>query len=209
MQIIAVNQTGQVSDKDLHRAIAVLERGGVIGYPTETLYGLGVDSTNAAAVNHLFQVKNRLSVPVSIMLDSVESLLAALVNPDAAVEKLVRAFLPGELTIVGKCNLDLAAGIPARSGLTGMRVPNHALDLALVKTLGRPITSTSANLSGFPSALNIETVIAYFNDQIELLFDQGTLRHSPGSTVLDISQRPFKILREGAIKRTQLEPYLV
>lgn len=208
MQIIVVNQNGQVDDQALQRAAEVLDLGGVIGYPTDTLYGLGVDGTNATAVEHLFQIKQRASVPVSIMLDSVESLLAAIVNPDASIEKLVRAFLPGQLTIVGKCNLDLALGITGDNGLTGMRVPDHPLDLALAHTLGRPITSTSANLSGFPNALTVETILAYFNDQIDLLFDQGTLRRTPGSTVIDISQRPFKILRTGAIEPARLEPYL-
>ena len=208
MQIIELNPEGLASQSDLDDACAILQAGGIIGYPTDTLYGLGVDGTSSPAVEKLYLLKQRAQVPMSIMLDSVNSLLEALENPTPTIEKLIRTFLPGQITIVGKCKLELADGVISHKGLTGMRVPDHPLNLALVKTFGKPITSTSANLCGYPSALNIETIIAYFSDRIDLIFDQRTFLHSSGSTVIDVSQEPFKILREGAITAEQLSNFL-
>ncbi|MCF7800624.1 MAG: threonylcarbamoyl-AMP synthase [Candidatus Marinimicrobia bacterium] len=208
MQIIEINPDGQASGEAIDAACQILAEGGIIGYPTDTLYGLGVDSTNTAAVQRLYELKNRSKVPMSVMLASVDDLLKAIENRTPAAEKLIREFLPGQLTIVAHCNLGLADGIESERGLTGLRVPDHPLNLRLVEAFGRPITSTSANLSGYPSALNIETIIAYFSDQVDLLFDYGTLSRSQGSTVIDISQSPFEILREGVIPVEKLADYL-
>lgn len=208
MQIVMVNPDGTASAESLEQACQVLEQGGIIGFPTDTLYGLGVDSSNPSAVEKLYQIKQRAKTPMSVMLDSVDALLGALKNVSPSVQKLIQDFLPGELTIVGYSDLTLVPGISVDGGKIGFRVPNHPLDLAIVHAFGRPVTSTSANISGYPSALNIETIIAYFSDTIDLLFDQGTLRYSPGSTVIDITRKPFHILREGAIGSPRLQPYL-
>lgn len=209
MQIIEVNPEGHASREAIDAACQILADGGIIGYPTDTLYGLGVDGTNPAAVQRLYDLKKRTRIPMSVMLASVDDLLQAIENRTPAAEKLIREFLPGQLTIVAQSNLDLADGIESDRGLTGLRVPDHPLNLRLVEAFGRPITSTSANLSGYPSALNIETIIAYFSDQIDLLFDYGTLARSQGSTVIDISQSPFEILREGAVPVEKLADYLI
>ncbi len=208
MLIIELNSTQLPDQAALDQACTILTKGGIIGYPTDTLYGLGVDARNAVALENLYTLKHRKRIPMSIMLDSVEALLETIQNLSPTGEKLIQAFLPGPLTLVCKADLEAALGVTSKTGLIGLRVPDHKLSLALVKTLGRPITSTSANLSGYPSALNIETIIAYFNDRVDLVFDQGTLHHSPGSTVIDISQRPFRIIREGAIASYKLWPYL-
>lgn len=208
MQIIEVNLQGQVSAEAIQAACRILSDGGIIGYPTDTLYGLGVDGTNPAAVQKLSDLKKRSKIAMSVMLATVEELLNAIENRTPAAEKLIRAFLPGQLTIVAQCNLELASDIESEKGLTGLRVPDHPLNIRLVEAFGRPITSTSANLSGYPSALNIETIVAYFSDQIDLLFDYGTLSRSQGSTVIDITQNPFEILREGAVSAEELADYL-
>ncbi|MCF7796529.1 MAG: threonylcarbamoyl-AMP synthase [Lentisphaeria bacterium] len=208
MPIIEVKSGEKPTREAIDHACQVLAEGGIIGYPTDTLYGLGVDGTNSDAVEHLSSLKKRAKVPMSVMLASVEDLLRSIENRTPTAEKLIRTFLPGQLTIVAQSNLILADGIASEKGLTGLRVPDHPLNISLVKAFGHPITSTSANLSGYPSALNIETIVAYFSDQIDLLFDYGTLSKSPGSTVIDISQFPFEILREGAVPADKLAGFL-
>lgn len=180
-------------------------KGGVVVYPTRTLYGLGVNADNPAAIARLFQVKGRADAkPVSILIKSRE-MLAPLVEaiPPAAILIMDR-FWPGRITLVFRANPGVSPLLTAGTGKIGIRIPDHPVAVSLVSALPYPITGTSANYSGSPGVSRIEDLPPDFLNQADLIIDAGPLSGGIGSTVIDVTTDPPVVLREGAVSKKEL-----
>ena len=184
----------------LERAASVLRDGGVLAYPTETLYGLGVDPFRPASLERLYRIKGRQRrAPVSILVRD-EAMLAAVVETvPAAGSCLIERFLPGPLTLVLKGRLDLPGGLTAGTEKVGVRISSHPLMAHLFSRFPAPFTTTSANPSGEPGASTAGEVTRYFARSVDLVLDAGPAPGGPGSTVVDLTGPRPHILREGAI----------
>jgi L-threonylcarbamoyladenylate synthase len=186
-------------DADVARAAQVLASGGTVVYPTETLYGLGVDAFSKSALDRLLALKVReAGKPISVLVDSRE-MLDELVEsvPDAAAG-LIERYWPGPLTLVFAARGDLGVALTAGSGSIGVRISSHPVAQALVATLGRPLTSPSANPAGAAPPQRIEVAHAYFGDAVDCYLDAGPLPGEPPSTVVDVRDG-LRLLRAGAI----------
>ncbi|MBU2560355.1 threonylcarbamoyl-AMP synthase [archaeon] len=183
-------------------AVEILRKGGLVIFPTDTLYGLGASALDEIALRSVFAVKKRPSSnPLSIAVSGIEMMKQYAELPDEAL-KLARAFLPGPLTIVlKKKNLPdvLTGGRP----LVGIRIPKSEIVLELIKLLGTPITATSANISGNPPPTTAQDAISQI-PEADIVLDAGPLGTGLASTVIDMSEKP-KILREGKLKKRELE----
>jgi L-threonylcarbamoyladenylate synthase len=191
---------------DVERAVAALERGGLIVYPTETLYGLGADATRAETVDRLGDLKGRdRDKPVSVLVASRAMLdeIAASISPVA--ERLVAAFWPGPLTIALPARSGLPARLTAGSGTIAARISSHPIAQKIVSTLGRPLTATSANPGGCPPAGEVESARAYFGARVDVYVDGGPSAPGPASSVVDCSATPPRLVREGAIALDRIE----
>jgi L-threonylcarbamoyladenylate synthase len=187
-------------------ALAALRRGEVIAFPTETLYGLGADALNPAAVDRVFELKGRdpgNPIPVLVADRAMLSLLIADVSPLA--ERLMSVFWPGPLTIVLLARADIARPLVNSSGGVGVRISSQAIATELVRALGHPLTATSANPSGQPPARTVQEAKRYFSGRIDIFVDGGELRSPSGSTVIDITGDKIRMIREGEITRDQLQ----
>jgi L-threonylcarbamoyladenylate synthase len=161
-------------------------------YPTETVYGLGCDAFSDEAIQRLYEVKNRpLSKPVSIAVSDIEMLHAVAIVGDAE-EKFIKRFLPGPVTVVLPAKKCVPPVLTGGTGLIGIRMPDNDIAREIIDTLGSPITSTSANLSGDVSPINKSQV----NVVYDYMIDSGTLPGTP-STVVDLVNR--NIIRVGAM----------
>jgi L-threonylcarbamoyladenylate synthase len=190
-------------------AAAVLKRGEVIVFPTETLYGLGADALDSGAVEKVFQLKGRDSQnPIPVLVADREMLyrLVAAVPPIA--EKLIARFWPGPLTIVLPARGDIPRPLVSAAGGIGVRISSQAVATRLVEALGRPLTATSANPSGRPAAHTAQEAKAYFSDRIDIYVDGGPLASKTGSTVVEIRGGRLSIIRAGEIARSHLEDAL-
>ncbi|MBX9765183.1 threonylcarbamoyl-AMP synthase [Patescibacteria group bacterium] len=173
----------------------------MILYPTDTIYGLGVDATDPEAVSRLFVLKGRdEKKPISIVVSDIEMMRQyAEVTPLA--EKLVAKFLPGKLTIVLNAK-NLPDNLTAGTGTVGIRIPNHPVPMRLVRELGKPITATSANVAGRSTMNSVSEILSQFGERASMVtevIDEGMLPESLPSTVVDArGERPV-VLREGAI----------
>jgi L-threonylcarbamoyladenylate synthase len=178
----------------IEQAAAVLRRGGLVAFPTETVYGLGADATNAAAIEKLNAVKGRPpEKPYSLHLHSAEQVKAFIQGaiPPAA-ETLMAKYWPGPLTII----------LPGKDGKTvGFRLPDHPVALALFKAAGVPVAAPSANRSGSPPPTDALEVQAALNGGFDCLLDGGPTRLGKESTVVEIVGGRAEIRREGAISR--------
>ncbi|MDO8582179.1 MAG: L-threonylcarbamoyladenylate synthase [bacterium] len=195
----------------LKESVRLLRRGGVVVYPTETSYGIGVDSTKSGAVAKIFRIKGREEgKPLSVLMASkVMAKQYAFFSQDA--ERLWNAFLPGALTL--RVSPKIGAKFPcARAdGTVGIRVSSHPFARALVRMYGKPITATSANLANEPSLYDPKKIIAVFEKRHarpDLLIDAGLLPKRSASTVVDCIGKSVRLLRKGPITATQIKKAL-
>jgi L-threonylcarbamoyladenylate synthase len=200
----------------IRRAAEVLHAGGVIVYPTDTLYGLGVDAFNEKAVNKLYLLKQRnFKQPVSLMVNSIDEIEQMAGILPITLFALVQKILPGKITAILPYTRDDLIPLfrkfdPEQKIFEkiGFRIPQYRFCDLLTKQFGGAVSSTSANLSGKGNALNIPEVIAQFGDRIDLIIDAGSLQSLSGSTVIDFTKVPFLILREGEISLSALHEML-
>lgn len=192
--------------ESLSAAVAALKRGDVIVLPTETLYGLGADALNSAAVDKVFQLKGRdTSNPIPVLVADREMLDTLVAELSPLAERLIGNFWPGPLTLVLPARKEAPEPLLNSSGAVGVRISSQPIATELVKALGRPVTATSANLSGQTPARTVEEAKKYFAGQIEFFVDGGELTSKTGSTVAEVIGDTIRIIREGKINRSELQ----
>lgn len=193
----------------LAEASDVIGHGGIIVYPTETLYGIGADATNAAAVRNVYAVKKRKDdKPVLVIVHSEEMLRRIVASVPESAARLMKAFWPGPLTIVFRASEIIPEAVKQSAGTVGVRIPSNIFCLKLTERCGRPLTSTSANISGEPVHRTIEQIQAALHQGVDLYIDAGTLPESKPSTVVSVVHDPPKLLREGVIDFAELQKIL-
>lgn len=198
-----VGEDWVLHEEDLMEAVDLLKGGALVVYPTDTLYGLGADPYDDAAVRRLYRVKRRpRSEPVSLVVaDMVEAeRLAHLVGPG---RRLWKTFLPGPLTLLLPMKPEAPPPPVTRDGVVGLRCPNQAIPRALADEFG-PITTTSANRHGAPAPRQAEEAVAQFGTEVDLYIDAGPSPYGLPSTVVDLSVDPPTVKREGALTPDEL-----
>jgi L-threonylcarbamoyladenylate synthase len=196
--------TISVDDGQIREAVSLLKRGGLIAFPTETYYGLGVDPFNPKALQRLFQVKQRTSdKPVLVLVfdQSQLSLLAASIP--AHFDRLTRAFWPGPLTLVYPALPTLSTMLTGGTGTIGIRQSPHPVTRRLLEKWQRPVTATSANHSGALPATTATEVEEIFGSAVDLVVNGGPTPGGQGSTLVGENKDVFCI-REGKIPFTEI-----
>ena len=198
--------TSQIDPLALTSAVEVLRRGGIVAYPTDTLFGLGVDALNEAAVERIFEVKGRpQGMPLPLIIGESEQLEMVADTVTECAWKFASAFWPGGLTLVVPVGPNVPALVTARGWKVAVRLPDHPIPRELARQLGRPITGTSANRSGGPDPSTAESVQNQFHNTIDMILRGGSAPAGRSSTVLDITGNQPKVLRHGAVSVEQLE----
>ena len=182
------------------RAAEVIRGGGVVAYPTETVYGLGALALHEAAVEQIYGLKQRQRhKPLSILIEDPNELEGLVQTIPARARALMARFWPGPLTLLFLTAGHLPSVLTGRGGKLGVRVSSHPVARELVRAVGAPITATSANRSGAPSCRTGEEVLSQLGGHLEFILDGGLTPGSGGSTIADVTVEPPKILRVGAI----------
>jgi L-threonylcarbamoyladenylate synthase len=184
------------SEKARSDALGILRKNGIILFPTETVYGLGVNFGNKEGIEKLYDLKGRpKEKPFQWMAHDVSIVRANSAEWNDSIERLAKAYWPGPLTLV----------LPSRTGESiGWRIPKHDWLVTLLANLGNPLIATSANLSGQPTPNDFSKVVEPFKDKIELAIDGGPPKLGVASTVIEKTSTGFKVLREGAISKQEL-----
>jgi len=195
------------SEEDiLLRAAAIVAGGGVIGYPTETFYGLGADATQEQAIKRIFQIKGRnFSNPLPLLIGFRQDIYSLVQKIPEKAEILMDAFWPGPLTIVFEAVPHLSQLLTAKSGKIGIRQSGHKGARKIAEKARRPLTATSANLSGMPECKTADQVITQLGDRLDAVVDLQGGNSALGSTIIDITFENPKILRAGVISREDIE----
>ena len=178
-------------EKLINEAAKVLKNGGLIGFPTETVYGIAANLSNKDTINRLYEIKKRpQDKPFSVHIAGFDSLkqLGIVLSSDA--ERVAKRFWPGPLTLVVFNN---------KKEKVGLRMPDNRIAFLLLKQAGVPVVAPSANMSGGKPPVCAEEVLSDMEGYIDILLDGGRARIGIESTVMDVTEKPFKILRQGAI----------
>ena len=195
-----------VLQREIQQGIEILKKGGVIAFPTDTVYGLGADAFNATAVERIYEIKGRprhRQVPLLITDAEQLAILTTDELPEIALFLATR-FWPGGLTLVLPRADSLPSHLAAGPGIA-VRIPNHPLCLALIQHLGNPIIGTSANISGRPPALTADDVRQQLAAKIDFVIDGGRCPGGKESTVVDVIHQTPVVLREGIIPSYEID----
>jgi L-threonylcarbamoyladenylate synthase len=198
-----------ISRKSIKRARRLLRDGEIVAFPTDTVYGVGVNAFDRSAVRKLYKAKKRpaeKAVPVFItQIDDLDQVARDV--PDKAW-KLLKKFWPGALTVVLLCSPNLPDEVTAGQDTIAVRLPAHPVCLELVKKVGSPLAVTSANISGQAAPTSAEDVLAQLEGRIALILDGGQTPTPHPSSIVDLSVYPPRLLREGDLSLDILKEYL-
>ncbi len=189
----------------INKAADIIKNGGMVVFPAKCLYGLAVDAFDPVAVSRIFQVKQRPpSNPILVLIPDVSALDQLVTGVPPVARALMARFWPGDVTLVFEAGPDLPRVLTAATGKIGVRLPQHPVARALVQAVGIPVTGTSANISGENGCVRVNTLDPRLLQGVDMVLDTGTLKGGSGSTVVDITQSPPRVLRRGEIEETEI-----
>ena len=193
----------------LEYAVRMIISGKVIAFPTDTLYGLGADPFNLAAVSQVFRIKRRLADrPLPLLVASIDQAADLTHDPPQLFFTLAKKFWPGPLTLVVPASRQIPLKVTANTGKVGVRWPRALLATALIEACARPLTGTSANLSELPACATAEEVERQIGNLLPLILDGGPTEGQLASTVVDLTGDWARILRPGGVPESDLKEFL-
>jgi L-threonylcarbamoyladenylate synthase len=197
--------TTRLLPSEIDQAAKILREGGTVAFPTETVYGLGANALDAAAIAKIFAAKARPSWDPLIVHVSDREMLEQLAFVTPQAEKLIQHFWPGPLTLLLERTQKVPDSVTASRLLVGVRMPSHPLALALIRAAGVPIAAPSANRFGHTSPTTADHVLEDLDGRIDAILDGGPTSVGVESTVLDPNENPMIIYRPGAITLEMIE----
>jgi L-threonylcarbamoyladenylate synthase len=190
----------QPSPPLIAKAAKVITRGGVIIYPTETLYGLGANPLDTEAMKRLYEIKGREGAkPIPFLIKDQEMLATLAEEIPPIGRRLIERYWPGPLTLIFRARERLPAPLRGEAGTIGLRISSHPIARGIVGAVDCPLTATSANPAGEGDLTDCQSIVQTFGDQVDLIVDGGRVG-GVGSTVVDLTMNPPKVVREGMIK---------
>ena len=190
----------------LHKAVRIIKKGGLVAFPTETVYGLGANALDKKAVRKIFKVKRRpLDNPIIVHIAEIEDLSLLAKNIPEEAKILTKKFWPGPLTLVLFKKKIVPEEVTAGTNTVAIRMPDNEIALRLIRSSGVPIAAPSANLAGKPSSTIAQHVFEDLGDEIDLIFDGGPTKIGVESTVVDLTVQSPQILSPGGISFEELK----
>lgn len=190
----------------IDRATEIIQAGGIVAFPTDTVYGLGADVFNSKAIERVYKVKQRSHrLPLPILLADATQVAAVVDSVSEVAQLLMRYFWPGGLTLLLPKAASLPDSITAGTNKVAIRIPNHIVPFTLIRRLGIPIIGTSANISDRPSAVTAQEVEQQIGSQIDLIINMGRCPGGLESTVVDVTGETPVILRQGIIPEDEIK----
>ena len=187
----------------------IIRNGGIVVFPTETVYGIGANSLNETAIKKIYEIKKRpLNKPISLLVNSIEMIEKITKNINGLEYALIREFFPGPLTIILKKKDIIPNIVTANSNTVGIRMPANEIALKLIDYAGVPIATPSANISGKPSGTNLDYIMKDFEGKVDYFIEDGPSKIGLASTIVQIVDGVPHILRQGSIREKQIREVL-
>ena len=198
------------TDDSINNAAKILQSGGVIVYPTDTLYGLGANALNEDAILKIFKIKKQdRNKPISVIVKDIE-MARRIACIDSKVEKILERIWPGQITVVLRKKDIIPYVLTGNSETVAVRIPDNKFISALMKKIDFPVTATSANISGENNLLNAEEIIEKFSEnriKPDLFINAGEIKNPTASTIIDLTTAIPKILRVGIVGKEKMQDF--
>ena len=201
-----LNLKNSTDYQKLRYPAGIIKNGGIVVFPTETVYGIGTNGLDKDAVKRLYNIKKRpLNKPISLLVSDFEMIEKVVKDISELEYKIMKKFFPGPLTIILN-KKDIVPDIVTSGGSTvGIRMPDEEITRKLIEYAGVPIAAPSANISGKPSEIDVQDIIKEFGDKVDYYIDGGKSKIGIGSTIVKVENNTIKILREGSISKKEIE----
>lgn len=207
-EVLQINPNAPEPDVLAH-AGAVLRAGGLVAYPTETVYGLAASAFVVDSIARVFDAKGRpFGQPLPVQIASVDEVETLARTVPQAAKQLLADFFPGPLTLIFWRQPTVSLTVTGGGNTVGLRMPDHPVALGVLRAFGAPLVCPSANLTGRRAAMSAGDVLEDLDGRVDLVLDGGPTTDRTPSTVLDVTTEPARLIREGKISRAQLEGYL-
>jgi len=191
--------------KEIEQVLDILKKGGIAAFPTDTVYGLGVNAESQRAVFKLYKIKKRpKGKPLILFLSKKEQLFPFVKTFPIQAQKLINHYWPGPLTLLFKANISLFSPLVSKEGKIGIRIPSHSIPREIAQRSGFPLGTTSANLSGEPEVTSPKSLPPELIREVDVLLDGGDVLLEKVSTVVDATSFPPQIIREGWVSREEI-----
>ncbi len=188
----------------IDKAARVILEDGIVVFPTRAFYGLGANAFSSKAVEKVYRIKKRgPTKPILILIADLKELAPLVRDVPASARNLIERYWPGKVTLVFYAAKTIPDNLTGGTGKIGIRLVGHPVARELVKAVGRPITGTSANISGRPACSTVNALDNEIIQKVDLILDSGHLAGDRGSTVIDVTVDPPKVLREGVVTFNQ------
>lgn len=189
----------------IEQAAEIIKNGGIVVFPTETVYGIGADALNEDAIKRLYRVKGRpANQKTSLLVSSIEMLEKITQNISDIEYKLIKRFFPGPLTLILHKKNIIPNILTNNEEIVGFRMPANQIALELIEKVGRPIATSSANFAGKPSGINLSDIKNNFKENVDFYIDGGKSEIGMGSTIVQVIDGKPVILRQGSITLDQI-----
>lgn len=190
-----------IDEEELKKCIETINKGGLVIFPTETVYGIGANAYNEEAVRKIYEVKMRPDEkPLSIMVSSIDEISKYAIISNEIEEKIIKKYMPGPITIVLKKKPGVFDYISSGKDTIGIRIPDNEIILKILKEAKLPIVAPSANISGKPSGIILSEILKDFDGKVDICIDGGKAKLSEPSTIVKVVDNKPVILRQGRIK---------
>lgn len=190
-----------IDEEELIKCIETINKGGLVIFPTETVYGIGANAYNEEAVRKIYEVKMRPDEkPLSIMVSSIDEISKYAIISNEIEEKIIKKYMPGPITIVLKKKPGVFDYISSGKDTIGIRIPDNEIILKILKEAKLPIVAPSANISGKPSGIILSEILKDFDGKVDICIDGGKAKLSEPSTIVKVVDNKPVILRQGRIK---------
>lgn len=204
-RLISISATSPEPDL-IEQAAGEIKAGHLIIFPTDTVYGLGADALNEAAVRAVFEVRGRsFSSPLPVLIADPSDVETLVAEVPAVAARLIERFWPGPVTLVFKKSARVPALVTAGQDTVALRVPDHTVARALIKVAGTPVVGPSANLSGRPAPADPAQIETSLSEKVSLVIDSGATPVGRPSTIVDVTSASVKVLRQGAVTEKDIE----
>ena len=202
MKTLIYDWKEKINVDELENVIKVIEDGGVVIFPTDTVYGIAANSLDEEAIKKLFDLKERNdNKPICVLTSSVDKIKKIAYVRDEE-QKIIDQYMPGALTIILDKKDNVSDVLTSNLKTVGVRIPNNEIALRILEKLEYPLATTSANISGKEAAVKKEDLITEFDGRVDIIIDGGITNLKVSSTIVKLDNNEIKILRQGTIKIT-------
>lgn len=195
------NWENGINKEELNKCTNIIKNGGIVIFPTDTVYGIGCDVFNEKAIERIFEIKNRnYNKPINVLCAEIKDIKKLVIKLNQKEEEIIDKYMPGACTLIVNKKKEISDILTAGLDTVGVRIPDNSIAINLIKNCGFPLATTSANFSGESDNIEIKKLVTEFDDKVNVIINGGKSKIGVPSTIVKVEQDEIKVLRKGSLK---------